>query len=113
MQNLPPIQVGGQLTKSQYQLALQSPDTAELYRDSMSFMAEMSKLPGLQDVTTDLLIANPQVNVNIDRDKASALGVSAQQVEDALSWNLKTSIKRTLRLSPCSTFIRAAGIWFL
>jgi HAE1 family hydrophobic/amphiphilic exporter-1 len=84
MQNLPPIQVGGQITKSQYQLALQSPDTAELYRDSMSFMKEMAKLPGLQDVTTDLLIANPQVNVNIDRDKASALGVSAQQVEDAL-----------------------------
>jgi hydrophobic/amphiphilic exporter-1 (mainly G- bacteria), HAE1 family len=84
MQNLPPIQVGGQLTKSQYQLALQSPDTAELYRDSMIFMKEMAKLPGLQDVTTDLLIANPQVNVNIDRDKASALGVSAQQVEDAL-----------------------------
>ena len=84
MQNLPPIQVGGQLTKSQYQLALQSPDTAELYRDSMSFMKEMAKLPGLEDVTTDLLIANPQVNVNIDRDKASALGVSAQQVEDAL-----------------------------
>jgi len=84
MQNLPPIQVGGQLTKSQYQLALQSPDTAELYRDSMTFLKEMAKLPGLQDVTTDLLIANPQVNVNIDRDKASALGVSAQQVEDAL-----------------------------
>jgi hydrophobic/amphiphilic exporter-1 (mainly G- bacteria), HAE1 family len=84
MQNLPPIQVGGQLTKSQYQLALQSPDTAELYRDSLTFMREMAKLPGLQDVTTDLLIANPQVNVNIDRDKASALGVSAQQVEDAL-----------------------------
>jgi hydrophobic/amphiphilic exporter-1 (mainly G- bacteria), HAE1 family len=84
MQNLPPIQVGGQITKSQYQLALQSPDTAELYRDSTSFMKEMAKLPGLEDVTTDLLIANPQVNVNIDRDKASALGVSAQQVEDAL-----------------------------
>ena len=84
MQNLPPIQVGGQITKSQYQLALQSPDTAELYRDSMSFMKDMAKLPGLQDVTTDLLIANPQVNVNIDRDKASALGVSAQQIEDAL-----------------------------
>jgi HAE1 family hydrophobic/amphiphilic exporter-1 len=84
MQNLPPIQVGGQLTKSQYQLALQSPDTAELYRDSASFMKETAKLPGLMDVTTDLLIANPQVNVNIDRDKASALGVSAQQVEDAL-----------------------------
>ena len=48
MQNLPPIQVGGQLTKSQYQLALQSPDTAELYRDSMMFMKEMAKLPGLR-----------------------------------------------------------------
>ena len=57
MQNLPPIQVGGQLTKSQYQLALQSPDTAELYRDSMTFMKEMAKLPGLEDVTTDLFIS--------------------------------------------------------
>ena len=44
----------------------------------------MAKLPGLQDVTSDLLIANPQVNVNIDRDKASALGVTAEQIEDAL-----------------------------
>jgi HAE1 family hydrophobic/amphiphilic exporter-1 len=84
MQNLPPIQVGGQLTKSQYQLALQSPDTDELYRDSTLFTAKMAQLPGLEDVTSDLLISNPQVYVNIDRDKASALGVSAQQVEDAL-----------------------------
>ncbi len=84
MQNLPPIQVGGQLTKSEYQFTLQSPDTAELYRDSTVFTAQMEKLPGLRDVTSDLLIKNPQVNVNIDRDKASALGVTAQQVEDAL-----------------------------
>ena len=84
MQNLPPIQVGGELTKSQYQLALQSPDTQELYRDSAVFAAKMAELPGLEDVASDLLIANPQVYVNIDRDKASALGVSAQQVEDAL-----------------------------
>ena len=42
------------------------------------------KLPGLQDVTSDLLIANPQINVEIDRDKASALGVTAQQIENAL-----------------------------
>ena len=74
MQNLPPIQVGGELTKSQYQLTLQSPDTQELYRESVAFQQKMAKLPGLEDVTSDLLIANPQVNVNIDRDKASALG---------------------------------------
>src|SRR5277367_3145249 len=84
MQNLPPIQVGGELTKSQYQLTLQSPDTQELYRESAAFQPKMAKLPGLQDVTSDLLIANPQVNVNIDRDKASALGVTAEQIEDAL-----------------------------
>ena len=84
MQNLPPIQVGGQLTKSQYQLTVQGPDIDELYRQSNILLAKMVKLPGLQDVTSDLLIRNPQVNVNIDRDKASALGVSAAQIEDAL-----------------------------
>jgi hydrophobic/amphiphilic exporter-1 (mainly G- bacteria), HAE1 family len=84
MQNLPPIQVGGQLTKSEYQFTIQSPDTTELYRDAINFTSTMQKIPGLRDVTSDLLISNPQVNVNIDRDKASALGVTAQQVEDAL-----------------------------
>ena len=44
----------------------------------------MQRLPGLQDVTSDLQIKNPQINVVIDRDKSSALGVSANQVEDAL-----------------------------
>jgi hydrophobic/amphiphilic exporter-1 (mainly G- bacteria), HAE1 family len=84
MQNLPPIRVGGQLTKSEYQLTLQSPDTEELYRDEAAFQTKMAGLPGLQDVTSDLLVRNPQVSVNIDRDKASALGVTAEQVEDAL-----------------------------
>ena len=84
MQNLPPIRVGGQLTKSEYQLTLQSPDTEELYSDEAGFQAKMAQLPGLQDVTSDLLVRNPQVTVQIDRDKASALGVSAEQVEDAL-----------------------------
>ncbi|HUO35083.1 MAG TPA: efflux RND transporter permease subunit [Candidatus Acidoferrum sp.] len=84
MQNPPPIQIGGNLTKSQYQFTLQTPDTEELYREAIPFTQRVAKLPGLQDVTSDLLISNPQVNVDIDRDKASALGVSAQQVEDAL-----------------------------
>jgi HAE1 family hydrophobic/amphiphilic exporter-1 len=84
MQNLPPIQVGGELTKSQYQLTLQSPDTSELYRYEAIFEPKVAQLPGLLDVTSDLLIHNPQVTVNINRDKASALGVSAEQVEDAL-----------------------------
>ena len=84
MQNLPSIRIGGQLTKSQYQYTLQSPDTQELYRYATEFEAKLRGLPQLQDVTSDLQIKNPQVNVEIDRDKASALGLSAQQVEDAL-----------------------------
>ncbi len=84
MQNLPSIRIGGQLTKSQYQYTLQSPDTQELYRYATDFEAKLRSLPQLQDVTSDLQIKSPQINVEIDRDKSSALGLSAQQVEDAL-----------------------------
>ncbi len=84
MQNLPAIRIGGTLTKSQYQFTLQSPDTGELYRSAMELESKMRALPQLQDVTTDLQINNPQVNIDINRDKASALGITAQQVEDAL-----------------------------
>src|SRR3984885_8599598 len=84
MRNPPPIQIGGQVTNSPYQVTLQSPDTEELYRQATDFEQKMEGLPALQDVTSDLQVKNPQVNVNIDRDKASALGVTASQVEDAL-----------------------------
>ena len=84
MQNLPSIRIGGQLTKSQYQFTLQSPDTGELYRSAMELESKMRALPQLQDVTSDLQIKNPQVNIDINRDKASALGITAQQIEDAL-----------------------------
>ncbi len=85
MQNLPPIRIGGMLTKSQYQFTLQGTNTEELYRYATMLETKMKKLPELQDVTSDLQITNPQVNVKIDRDKASALGISAQQIEDSLS----------------------------
>lgn len=84
MQNLPSIRIGGQLTKSQYQFTLQSPDTDELYRSAVALEAKMKTITQLQDVTSDLQIKSPQVNVDIDRDKAAALGLSAEQIEDAL-----------------------------
>jgi HAE1 family hydrophobic/amphiphilic exporter-1 len=83
-QNPPPIRLGGRLTKSQYQLTLQSTDTAELYENAPKLEAEMRKLPQVRDVTTDLLLKNPRVNVTIDRDKASSLGITAEQIDDAL-----------------------------
>ncbi|MDE3110307.1 MAG: efflux RND transporter permease subunit, partial [Acidobacteriota bacterium] len=84
LRNPPPIQIGGNVTNSPYQFTLQSPDTEQLYQVATQFERKMQGISSLQDVTSDLQIANPQVNVNIDRDKASALGVTAQQVEDAL-----------------------------
>ena len=88
-QVLPPIRIGGQLTKSQYQFTLQSPATSELYEYAPKLEARLRTDPKfrnlLQDVTTDLQIKNPQVNVDIDRDKASSLGITASQIEDALN----------------------------
>ena len=68
-QNLPPIRIGGTLTKSLYQFTLQSPDTEELYRYATIMEKKMQELPILQDVTSDLSIKNPQVDVIIDRDR--------------------------------------------
>jgi HAE1 family hydrophobic/amphiphilic exporter-1 len=82
--NPPPINVGGRLTKSQYQFTLQSPNTKELFAMAPVLEAKLRQLPILQDVTSDLQISNPQVTIDINRDKASALGLTAQQVEDAL-----------------------------
>jgi HAE1 family hydrophobic/amphiphilic exporter-1 len=84
MQNPPAIRIGGQLTKSLYQFTLQGPDTKELYHYTPIMEAKMRALPELQDVTSDLQISNPQVNVVIHRDKASTYGVTANQIESAL-----------------------------
>ncbi|HYG99398.1 MAG TPA: efflux RND transporter permease subunit, partial [Terriglobales bacterium] len=84
MQVPPPIRIGGQMTKSQYQFTLQSPDQQELYDYAPKLESAMRDLPGFQDVTTDLQIKNPQINIDIDRDKASTLGLTANQIEDAL-----------------------------
>ena len=84
LQNPPVINVGGRFSKSQYQYTLQSADLGDLYDASQALSAKMEDLPGIQDVTSDLQISNPQVNVAIDRDRASQLGISAQQIEEAL-----------------------------
>jgi len=87
LQNPPPVQIGGRVAKSLYQYTLQSPDTDELYRYASLFEAKIRALAGLQDVTSDMQLKNPQVAVEIDRDKALAKGVSPLQVEDALYYS--------------------------
>jgi HAE1 family hydrophobic/amphiphilic exporter-1 len=84
MQNPPAIRIGGRISKSLYQYTLSSPDIDQLYKSSQSMLAKMRNSNTLTDVTTDLQVENPQANVVVDRDKASALGVTAQAVESAL-----------------------------
>ena len=84
LQNIPSIRIGGQFTKTQYQFTLQDADADELFQWVPVIQEKLSKLPGFQDVTSDLQIANPQVTIDIDRNKASALGITAQQIENTL-----------------------------
>jgi HAE1 family hydrophobic/amphiphilic exporter-1 len=84
MQNPPLIRIGGQLSKSAYQFTLQSPDTDELYKYASILETRMQSIADFQDVTSDLQINNPQVSVEMDRDKMQALGLTASQVENTL-----------------------------
>jgi HAE1 family hydrophobic/amphiphilic exporter-1 len=84
LQNPPVIRVGGQLTKSPYQYTIQGPSTDELYHWAAIIETKLRDLTELQDVTSDLQIVSPQVVLDIDRNKATALGVTAQQIEDTL-----------------------------
>ena len=84
MQIPPTIRIGGNLTKSPYQYTLQGADTDELYRVAPLLEAKMRTLPGFQDVTSDLQIKNPELDIQIQRDKAATLGVTASQIENVL-----------------------------
>ena len=81
----PSIRIGGSSTKSLYQFTMQSPNTEDLYAHAGTFLERVRALPHVADVATDLQISNPEVHISIDRDKASALGITVQQLEDALS----------------------------
>jgi hydrophobic/amphiphilic exporter-1 (mainly G- bacteria), HAE1 family len=86
MTNQPPINLGsgqgGQ--RALYQYTLQDTDTQELYKYAPILEEKMRGISGLEDVSSDLLLKNPQVTVEMDRNKVSTLGLNATQVENAL-----------------------------
>jgi HAE1 family hydrophobic/amphiphilic exporter-1 len=84
LQNPPPITVSGQYSTSVYQMTLQSANLTDIYAWVPRLMDRMRALPGFLDINSDLQIASPQVLVDIDRDHAAALGLSPQQIQDAL-----------------------------
>ncbi len=83
-QLLPPIRIGGSLTKALYQFTLFGSDLQELYAAAQKMEAKLRTVPDLQDVNTDLQISNPQLRVDIKRDRAATLGITPEEIEDAL-----------------------------
>jgi len=85
LQAMPSIRVGGHLTKAVYQLTLSGSDTAELYGASIDLEKRMREIPGLVDVNSDLQIKDLQLAVDCDRDRLAKVGVTMQQIQDALN----------------------------
>jgi len=83
--NPPAIRIGGRPTRSEFQFTLQGTDTQELYRAVPAFQDKVARLPGLQDVTSDLQVTTPELAVDLDREQIAALGLTVDQVESALS----------------------------
>jgi multidrug efflux pump subunit AcrB len=78
------INVGGRLSKTEYQYTLTSTDSDELNRWAPIIEQNMAKLSELQDVTSDQQIASPHLAIDIDRDSASRLGLSLAQIDQTL-----------------------------
>jgi HAE1 family hydrophobic/amphiphilic exporter-1 len=85
--NIPPsLQIGGRVGNSSYSVTVQSANTDELYAWSQRLSTAMERqVPEIQDVSNDLEIKSPRVNLSIDRDKAAAVGLNATQIENVLS----------------------------
>ena len=83
-QSIQNLNVGGRISKSQYQYTLQSSDIERLYTIAPEMRDKVAQIPGLLDVTTDLYIKNPELSVEIDREKAAVYGITADQIRNQL-----------------------------
>ena len=84
LQNPPPVRIGSRFAKSQYQYTLQGTDIVSLYENAAKLETRLRSVTMLDNVTSDLQIKNPEVRVDIDRERASALGVTAERIQEAL-----------------------------
>jgi HAE1 family hydrophobic/amphiphilic exporter-1 len=78
------LNFGSRVTRTQYLYTLQGLRLDELYEWAQRLEHKLLELPQLQDVNTDLQIDSPVVQVNVDRDRATSLGVSVDNVRQAL-----------------------------
>jgi HAE1 family hydrophobic/amphiphilic exporter-1 len=78
------IRIGGRMAKASYDYTLYAPDTEQLYAEAPKLEREIARIPGLLDVTSDLQIKNPLIEIDIDRDRAASLGVDWLNIANAL-----------------------------
>jgi multidrug efflux pump len=78
------LSVGAHSTAAQYQYTLSDPNLAELNTWAPRLEARAKTLPELRDVSTDLEDQGLAVNLVIDRDSASRLGISAAAIDQVL-----------------------------
>jgi len=83
LQPLQNINLGGRLAKSAYQYTVQDADLDELYHFAPGMQEKIAQIPGVLDVNSDLQLLNREAVVHIDRDKASQLGITVDQVRSA------------------------------
>jgi HAE1 family hydrophobic/amphiphilic exporter-1 len=72
-------------SNAEYQYVLQSVDIDSLYREALRFEQQLNKIPGVRDVSSDLALNDPQINVDVKREIASRLGVTVQDVQSTLA----------------------------
>jgi len=83
-QNVQNINITGRISKSEFQYTLQSSDTTLLYEVAPQMRDKIAKIEGLRDVTTDLYIKNPQMTIEVDREKAAVYGITIDQIRQEL-----------------------------
>jgi hydrophobic/amphiphilic exporter-1 (mainly G- bacteria), HAE1 family len=96
VQNPPMIQIGGLRSKAQYQFTLQSIDLNALYKWSGKVTQAFAALPGFQDVTNDLDLSSPSIEVEVDRSKLAPLGLTMAQIQTALGASFSQSQLSTI-----------------
>ena len=83
-QNVQNINITGRISKSEFQYTLQSSDTTLLYEVAPQMRDKIANIEGLRDVTTDLYIKNPQMTIEVDREKAAVYGITIDQIRQEL-----------------------------
>src|SRR3954454_413338 len=78
------INLGGRISKGEFQYTMQSSETETLYRASDDMLQRIKTIAGLRDVNSDLYIKNPEIEIEIDREKAAFYGISVDQIRQEL-----------------------------